>query len=288
MLARAGIPVTLIGRHQHMHAIAQDGLMLDGLRVHQRIHVGASTSLDSVRGAQLVMFCVKTVDNESVACEMQQFLDPDAAVLSFQNGVDNVDRIHAATAIRAIPVAVYVAAAMTASGCVTHTGRGDIVIGNRSGWPQEHELQSIAELFERAEIPCRISDAIEVELWTKLVMNCAYNAISALTCARYGRIVQFEPVSQIMQRAVLETIAVARAEGVLLPETAVLEAALQLGDAMSGALSSTAQDIARGKVTEIDSLNGYVSRRGSVAGVRTPVNDTLYALVKLREQDVVR
>jgi 2-dehydropantoate 2-reductase len=62
-----------------------------------------------------------------------------------------------------------------------------------------------------------------------------------------------------------------------------MAAALQLGDAMADATSSTAQDIARGRPTEIDSLNGYVARRGRELGVRTPVNSTLYALVKLLE-----
>ena len=53
---------------------------------------------------------------------------------------------------------------------------------------------------------------------------------------------------------------------------------------MPEALSSTAQDIARGKRTEIDSLNGYVVRRGAALGVATPVNASLHALVKLLEE----
>jgi 2-dehydropantoate 2-reductase len=53
---------------------------------------------------------------------------------------------------------------------------------------------------------------------------------------------------------------------------------------MASALSSTAQDIALGRPTEIDSLNGWVARRGQELGVPTPVNRTLHALVKLLEQ----
>jgi 2-dehydropantoate 2-reductase len=215
---------------------------------------------------------------------MQPFLSPDAAVLSLQNGVDNVDRIRSAIDLRAIPAAVYVAAEMTGPGHVTHTGRGDLVIGYRAGWPRLPKLEPLAAMFESAEIPCRISDAIEAELWTKMVINCAYNAISALTRARYGRMTRFEPVRLLMRRAIAETVAVARAEGVALSEAAMAEAALQLGEVMSGALSSTAQDIARGGPTEIDSLNGHVARRGAALGIATPVSDTLYALVKLLEE----
>jgi 2-dehydropantoate 2-reductase len=284
MLARSGVPVTLIGRQPHMQAIARDGLHLNGLRVQERISMAVSTSIpEGVRDARVVLFAVKTVDTETAAREMHPFLSPEAAVLSFQNGVDNVDRIYSATGLRAIPAAVYVAAEMTAPGEVTQTGRGDLVVGHRAGWPREPGLKPLAAMFEHAEIPCRIADTIETELWTKMVMNCAYNAISALTRTRYGRLARFEPVRGPIERAIAETVAVARAEGVSLDEPTVVEAAFRLGAAMTRALSSTAQDIARGRPTEIDSLNGYVARRAAALGIATPVSDTLYALVKLLE-----
>jgi len=143
-------------------------------------------------------------------------------------------------------------------------------------------LEPLAAMFEHADISCRISEAIEVEVWTKLVMNCVYNAISAR--ARYGRMARFEPVCTLMQRVITGTVAVAHAEGVSLSEPSMVAAAFRLGEEMSRALSSTAQDIARGRPTEIDSLNGYVARRGAALGIATPVNDALYALVRLLEE----
>jgi 2-dehydropantoate 2-reductase len=288
MLARSGAPVTLIGRESHMDAIARDGLHIDGVRIHERIAVRATTSIEEgVRDAGLVLFCVKTVSTESAARELVPYLAPDAAILSFQNGVDNVDRIHAATGRCAIPVVVYVAAEMTAPGRVTHTGRGDLVIGHRAGWPREIDLVPLAQMFEQAEIPCRISDSIETELWTKMTLNCAYNAISALTRAQYGRMVQFPAVRALMERAVAETVAVARAEGVPLSVSAMVEGAYRLADKMPGATSSTAQDIARARPTEIDSLNGYVARHGATFGIATPVSALLVTLVKLAEDAAI-
>jgi len=288
MLARSGVRVTLIGRARHMETIARDGLLLEGLRVHEHIPVAVSTSMEEgLRGAQVVLFCVKTVDTETAAREMQPFLSPVTAVLSFQNGVDNVDRIYSAIQWRGIPVAVYVAAQMTGPAHLTHTGRGDLVIGHHAGWPRQPNLEPLAAMFEHAGIPCRISEAIEEELWTKLVMNCVYNAVSALTRARYGRMAQFEPVRTLMRRVITETVAVARAEGVSLSEPSLVAAAFRLGEEMSRARSSTAQDIGRGRPTEIDSLNGYIARRGAAREIATPVNDTLYALVKLLEESAV-
>ena len=115
-------------------------------------------------------------------------------------------------------------------------------------------------------------------------MNCAYNAVSALGRANYGTIAQHPGTRQVLRLVVEETVAVAHASGVRIPDIDVVDAVFNFGDAMSEATSSTAQDIVRGKRTEIDSLNGYVARRGAELSVATPVNQTLYALVKLLEE----
>jgi 2-dehydropantoate 2-reductase len=279
MLARAGVPVTLIGRARHVEAIAREGLLLDGLRVHERIPVAATTELVAARESRVVLFCVKTVDTEAGAQALRPHLAAGSVVVSLQNGVDNVERIYAAAQIRALPAVVYVGCAMTGPGQVKHTGRGDLILGDPMA-----NAEAIARMFEHAGVPCRVSQTIEADLWAKMVMNCAYNAISALARARYGRIVRTSWARDLMQRAVEETVAVARAAGVPLEEAAMVEAAFQLGEAMAGARSSTAQDIGRGRPTEIDSLNGYVVRRGEALGVPTPVNRALWALVKLLEE----
>src|SRR6185503_16242099 len=87
MLARSGVAVKLIGRAPHVVAIARDGLLLDGLRVHERISISATTSMaEGVRDAGVILFCVKSVSTESTAREMRPFLAPDMTILSFQNG----------------------------------------------------------------------------------------------------------------------------------------------------------------------------------------------------------
>ena len=86
-----------------------------------------------------------------------------------------------------------------------------------------------------------------------------------------------------MAAAAEEVAAVARAAGVRLPDLDVMGMGLKLAGSLGPATSSTAQDIERGRPTEIDSLNGFVARRGAELGVPTPVNRTLWALVRLRE-----
>jgi 2-dehydropantoate 2-reductase len=282
MLARAGVPVTLIGRAHHVAALVRDGLWLETLRFQERVPVAASVAVEAAGDAAVVLFCVKTLDTDEAARSLVPYLAPGAVVLSMQNGVDNVERIREAAGIEALPTVVYVAAAMTGPGSVRHTGRGDLVVGDPAG-RRPGDLDRVAALFGRAGVPCSVSDNIGAELWTKMSLNCAYNAVSALARAKYGRVAQHPQVREVLRRAVEETAAVARASGIPLPEAKLVEAAFRLGEAMSEATSSTAQDISRGKRTEVDSLNGYVARRGGELGVPTPVNQTLHALVKLLE-----
>lgn len=270
MLARSGVHVTLIGRFPHMEAIGREGLWIEGLKVNERVRVDTSTDIDDIRGARTILFCVKSGDTSPTARAMWPRVAAGTTVVSMQNGVDNVQRLEAEQ-VPAIPAVVYVAAAMTGPGHVKHSGRGDLVLPESAA--------KIAEVFRGAEVPCRLSPDIRVELWQKMVMNCAYNAISALARAQYGRMAQTPRIRELMRRAIAETIAVARAEGVVLDEVAMQDAAWKLGDAMREARSSTAQDIERGKPTEIESLNGYIARRGAELGIDTPVSETLAALV---------
>ena len=282
LLARAGAPVTLIGRPQFVEAVAKHGLFLDTLHFQESLRVQASTEIQAVSGAEIVLFCVKTVDNATTARSIAPLLAPGALVLSMQNGVDNVEQIHAAAAIDALPSVVYVAASVPEPGRVKHVGRGDLVVG-----PENEKTCRIASLFSRANIPCRISENIEGELWTKLVWNCALNAVSALGHAKYGQIAASGDAWKVVETAVYEVLAVARAAKIHPPgledPKAALAGALKIASQMAEALSSTAQDMNRGKRTEIDSLNGYISRRGAELGVPTPVNQALYALTKLAE-----
>jgi 2-dehydropantoate 2-reductase len=282
MLARAGAPVMMIGRRGFAEAVKASGLLLDTVQFRETVHPEVCEELSAVVGADVVLFCVKATDTAAVSKELQKYLGPRAIVVSLQNGVNNAEEIYAASGIEALPAVVYVAAAMYAPGQVKHLGRGDLVIG-----PENEKTRSVANLFDRAKVPCRISENIQGELWTKLVWNCALNAVSGLGRATYGDIIASEDAKRVVEAVVYEVLAVAQKKGIRPPgledPKVALAGAFRIAEQMSGTRSSTAQDMARGKRTEIDSLNGYVAKVGAELGVATPVNFTLYTLVKLYE-----
>ena len=282
MLARAGHAVTLIGRPVHVAAFAARGLRFEGLKFDEQVAVGASTEASAVRGCRVVLFCVKSTDTESAAEQMAPHLDAGALVVNLQNGVDNTERIAARIAQPVIPAVVYVATEMAGPGHLKHHGRGDLVIGELGAKLPAGALAQVKRWFEAAGVPVAISGNVAGELWAKLVVNCAYNALSAISQLPYGKMIEGPGIRDVMRDVVEETLAVAKASGVTMaPDT--LERTYRIAEAMPTQYSSTAQDLARGKPTEIEHLNGFVARRGASLGVPTPANRTLAALVRLLE-----
>ena len=280
MLARAGHAVTLIGRPQHVEAVNRRGLYLDSKSFQEHVPMSASTDAAVVAGSDVVLFCVKSSDTEAAGRQIAPHLGEKTVLLTLQNGVDNAERLQAALPQEVIPAVVYVATEMAGAGHVKHHGRGDLVIGASAS------SEAIAAQLIAAGVPVTVSDNANGELWVKLIVNCAYNAISAISRMPYGQMVEGDGVPAVMDDVVMECLAVAKAAGVIVPGD-VRASVPGIARAMKEQFSSTAQDLMRGKPTEIDHLNGYVVRKGAALGVPTPVNRVLHSLVKLLESKAV-
>lgn len=277
MLARAGHDVVLIARPQHVTAIQRDGLRLQALTFDEQIHLKASLDPSAVQGADVVLFCVKSSDTEGTGRLVQPYLRADALVMCLQNGVDNADRLRAVLPGQLVAAAVvYVATEMAGPGHVKHNGRGDLVIEPTPGSP------AVAEALIAAGVLTVISNNVRGELWAKLILNCAYNAVSAIAQLPYGKTVGGAGVQDVMRDVVAECLAVAKADGVQVAGD-VHAAVAKLASSMPKQSSSTAQDLARGKPTEIDYLNGFIVQRGDALRIAVPTNRVLWSLVKLLE-----
>lgn len=276
MLARAGHSVVLIGRPAFVDAVKHEGLLLESKHFTGRVPVQADSSPAAVKDADLVLFCVKSGDTESAGAAIAPHLSPRAAVLSMQNGVDNAARLSSVIGRNAIPVVVYVATEMAGPGHVLHHGRGDLLIG-----PSDSSA-AIASMMTAAGLPSEVSDRVFDALWTKLIINCAYNGLSAIAQLPYGELIRQPHVVDTMRSIYDECIAVARADGITLPDN-LWQSLQDISVNMACQRSSTAQDLARGKKSEMEHLNGYVVRRGKELGVAAPVNRTLLCAVQLLE-----
>ncbi len=278
LLLRAGHDVTFIGRPVHVDAINANGLLLDLKTFKGHLPAKAATDATALAAPDLVMVCVKSADTEQAGRSLAGRLRPNTSVLSLQNGVDNAQRLSAVIGQPVIPAVVYVGSEMAGPGHVRHHGGGDLAIGRSPA------SEALAQALEAAGVHTTISDDIEVTLWSKLVINCAFNALSAVADISYGPMLEVEGARDVVTRAVQEAIAVARTNGVSLPDD-LLANILNIPTMMPQQKSSTAQDLARGKPSEIDFLNGHVVRKGAELGVPTPTNHALQVMVKLAERN---
>jgi len=276
MMSRAGHQVMLIGRSQHVEAIRRFGLLMDTTGFREHVPIRASTEVSDIQDASLVLCCVKSSDTENAAVMMAPFVGKDAVLLSLQNGVDNAQRLHAKLLRTVYPAVVYVAVEMMGPGHLKHHGRGELVVG-----PSVMTAEMLND-FVKAGVPVHVSDNVLGELWAKLILNCAYNAISAITKLPYGRLFEDEGARDLMRLVVRECLAIAERESITLPGDS-WQGVERIAATMPGQFSSTAQDLVRARRSEIDHLNGYIVRRGRSLAIDTPANQALYSIVKLLE-----
>ncbi|WOH63180.1 2-dehydropantoate 2-reductase [Bradyrhizobium sp. BWA-3-5] len=277
LLLKAGHDVTFIGRQVHADAINARGLLLDTKTF--RGHLPAKAAIDTATLAppDLVLVCVKSADTETAGRSLAGRLRPETSVLSLQNGVDNAPRLAAVIGHAVIPVVVYVGSEMAGPGHVRHHGGGDLAIGPSPA------SAALAQTLQAAGIGVTIADDIGKTLWSKLIINCAYNALSAVAGIAYGPMLQVDGTRQVVTSAVQEATTVARACGVAIADD-LIDHILNIPEIMPNQMSSTAQDLARGKPSEIDFLNGHVVRKGAELGIATPTNQALQVMVKLADR----
>ena len=277
LLLKAGHDVTFIGRPVHVDAINAHGLLLDTQSFKGHLPARAATDTSTLAPSDLVLVCVKSADTEAAGRALAGCLRQDTSVLSLQNGVDNAPRLAAVIGHAVIPVVVYVGSEMAGPGHVRHHGGGDLAIGPSAA------SAALAQTLQAAGIGVTIADDIDKTLWSKLIINCAFNALSAVAGIAYGPMLEVEGTRQVVISAVQEATAVARACGVAIPDE-LIDHILNIPTIMPNQMSSTAQDLSRGKRSEIDFLNGHVVRKGAELGIATPTNQALQVMVKLAER----
>ena len=274
MLARAGEQVTLIGRPALQQAVSADGLRLEKDGVVETTPARATTDPAAVAGCDLVFIAVKSADTATAARAIAPHLDTITTIVSLQNGISNAAILTRELGRPTLPCVVYVAVDMATPGHVTHRGGGRLLLGDGTG------ASTTAKRLNAAQIPTTISPDVETALWTKLAINCALNALSALTRQPYAILRDHPDTTATFAAILAECTAVARASGITLPDD-ILDQVLHITHTMPNQLSSTAQDLIAGKPTEIDHLNGEIARRADALNIPAPLNHALALMVTL-------
>ncbi len=280
LLHRGGLDVTLIARGRHLEAIKAHGLRIKSIQGDLTVPAKVVGDPRAVGPVDLILFCVKSYDTESAARQCLPIVHASTAILSLQNGVDNEEKIAmVAGGEKVLGGVAYIGAAVSEPGVIVQTAEGRIVFGEMHGGISE-QVRRLEQTFRDAGFPAEVSSNIKAILWGKLCWNAAFNALNTLVGGEVRLLVE-RPETRRLARQVMEEVqAVAIANGVPLSDDLV-ERLLQWTDTAAGAMkTSTRQDLEAGKALEAEALNGAVVRKGEAAGVPTPLNFALYALLK--------
>ncbi|MDQ0080258.1 2-dehydropantoate 2-reductase [Variovorax boronicumulans] len=282
-LAAAGSDVALIDPFQaHVDAINRDGLRMKVGDSERVVRVRASLDRTKLEAPDLLIVLVKSFHTRAAIEGARDIVGPGTAVMSLQNGMGHEEILSEVVgAGHVLAGKTYVGGVMLAPGHVIAGTQGKrTVIGEIDGRISER-AKAIAAEFERADLPCEVSDNILGAMWDKLLINVATGALSGITGQIYGSLYAVPEIEATAIAAVAEAMTVAEASGVKLSIKAPRDAWLMAAEGLPYEFkTSMLQSLEKGSMTEIDFINGAVVRVGRKYNIPTPVNQTLVAAIK--------
>jgi 2-dehydropantoate 2-reductase len=264
--------VTLVGRADHVRAIQEHGLRVEGIEA-QTVRVRATTSIDEIKPDTLILLTTKVPATSAALAPIASLVRDDTTIVALQNGWNSEQIARAALQGRGVVLRgiSQFGAIFERPGTIRYMVKGYTLLEKRS------RSARLAKTLNEAGLDCRISDDIRTEVWRKLIFNCVVNPITTILRSEVGRIA--DPTLDHLKKLVIdECLAVSAAEGISLKT----ELAGEINAAYAGSpnVVSMRQDIERGRVTEIGALNGAVVELGQKHGLSCPVNDSLTKIIK--------
>ncbi|MFB6192292.1 MAG: 2-dehydropantoate 2-reductase [Haloarculaceae archaeon] len=281
-LADAGHETHLIARGDHLDAIRAEGLRVESVAGDTTVDPPATDDPAEVGSCDAVLLCVKSYDTRAAAASLDPLLEGDTPVVSFQNGVDNERWIaEEAGEGRAVGGVAYIFSTIAAPGVVAHTGGpARFVYGELDG-RRTDRIEALDGALSSADgVEAVLAEDVTVELWRKFAFICAQAGMTATTRLPIGEIRGTDASWTMYRRLLEEVCAVARAEGVDLPEGTVDEWLAFARDLEADATSSLHYDLTNDKRMELDALHGSVVRHAAEAGVEAPMNEAVHAILR--------
>lgn len=278
-LAHSGADVWFLARGAHLEAMKQNGLRVKSTDGEIRVAPGRMTDhIENVPPPDLVLFCVKSYDTESVAASLNAILKSDTVVLSLQNGIDNEEKLEVRLKSGQVYAGVaYVSSRISAPGEITETGGLQRIVFGPFSKPIDRQSRDILDLFVKAGIKAELRQEIVEELWKKFIFITSMGSLTALTRLTHGQMLASPDTMAVVFDAMKEAYLVAHAKGVEIPPVnpeTVLEGLRRFDPETR---SSMYYDLMSGKPLEIEALNGTVVRLGKQLHVPTPIHRTIYA-----------
>jgi len=285
MLSRGGHEVWILDRNpERAQVLARRNLWISGVNEEFTAKARVTAKAGEIGTAGLVLIAVKSYDTEGAAETAAPVVGEGTSILTLQNGLGNIDVLTRAFGRKNVLGGVTSQGATSiAPGQVRHAGEGLTVIGELDGTFTER-ARALCEALTESGIRCELTADLDSELWGKLAVNAGINAVATLAGVRNGGILESRSLRNLMRAAVSETVQVAQAKEIVLPEEDMESYAEGLCQRTADNVNSMLQDVQRQRRTEVDAINGAVIREGVAAQVATPTNVVLAELIRGLEQ----
>ena len=276
-LSEAGHHVSMLGTWKDgLQSLNQFGARVSDPNGHERsFQVHATDNPADLSEIRHAIVLVKSWQTKRVAEKLKRILAPDGIVLTLQNGLGNRETLARDLGAGRVALGITTTGAtLLGPGLVKVGGEGTISLEqNQALGPLEAALRS--SNFNLQVVP----DARSL-IWGKLVINAAINPLTAILRVPNGELLSHPWARKAMRALALEAADVAAAENVGLPFDNPIEAVEDVAYKTANNISSMFQDVRRGAPTEVDAINGAVTRRGEKRGIQTPYNRSCWQWVR--------
>jgi len=285
MLGRGGHEVWILARNpERAQVFARRNLWISGVNEEFTAKARVTANADEIGTAGLVLIAVKSYDTEGAAETAAPVVGKGTSILTLQNGLGNIDVLtHTFGSKNVLGGVTSQGATLLAPGQVRHAGEGLTVIGELDGTFTER-ARTICEELTGSGIRCELTADLDSELWGKLAVNTGVNAVATLAGVRNGGILESRSLRSLMRAAVSETVRVAQAKEIVLPEEDMESYAEGVCQRTADNVNSMLQDVQRQRRTEVDAINGAVIKEGIATHIATPTNVVLAELIRGLEQ----
>ncbi len=279
-LKKAGYDVTLLDYiRKRAEKISRQGIMVEGLTGKYRVKVPVEVGeIESMPDYALI--CVKAIKTMEVGEAIAAWLPSKTAVVTLQNGIGNLEILMDIFGKNRVLGGVTAEGSTVLGwGKIRHAGQGSTIFGPKDRL-NNSRLEGLISAFNKAGFKTDSAENLETLMWGKLIINVGINALTAITGLNNGRLPELEGTKIIMEEAVKEAVAVAKAKNIQLPYEEPLGRVVEVCRDTADNIASMLQDILNKKPTEVDFINGAIVKEGKALGISTPVNRTLTLLVR--------
>jgi len=280
-LQAAGADVAFLARGAHLKALCTNGLRIESPKGNLHLpRVNATDDPRAIGPVDVVLFTVKLYDVEAALPALHPLLGSDTVVVPLQNGVESVGILTRAVGRRHTAGGTcYVTAVIAEPGVIRHTVMDSLIFGEIDG-SRSSRLQRFLEVCAPANFKSTLSDRIEVDIWSKFVRLSVFSGMTAVTRCSIGPIAADPELFAMLKTSLHEAHAVARAKGIAVPDSIIVDVEKAYATMAPEAKSSMLQDLERGRRLELPWLSGAIVRLGQDVGVDTPTHRFIATVLK--------